>query len=130
MLALPSIVLAVAILLFSSMALLVSYEQRTQKRVVLSRVRGWCDRVLDAFALGIKRVIKTINISIAFVVHHIRHAIAAAIAPKPRRRKAKDRLQYQKTNNHLSSMHDHKADTALTETQKKKLRNKKLEESL
>jgi hypothetical protein len=62
------------------------------------------------------------------VIHQLRHAVAAAIAPRPRKRKQKDKLQYERTDNHLSSMHDHKSDTALSESQKKKLRNKKLEE--
>jgi hypothetical protein len=128
MLALPGIALGVAILLFSGMVILVSHEQRAQKRVVLSGVRRWFDRVLDMLIAFVKRVVKTVSISIVFIVHHVRHAIAAAIAPRPRHRKPKDRLEYQRTDNHLSSMHDHKADTALTEAQKKKLRNQKLEE--
>lgn len=127
MLALPGIVLGVTILLFAGMVLLVSAEQKAGERKVLRGLRGWLDRVLGKFIALIRRIGKTISISFVYVVHQLRHAIAAAIAPRPRKRRP-DRLQYERTNNHLSSMHDHKADTALTEAQKKKLRNKKLEE--
>jgi len=128
MLALPGIVLGVTMLLFASMVLLVAQEQKAGERKVLRRFRGWLDRVLGKLIALIRRIIKTITISFVYIVHQLRHAIAAAIAPRPRRRKQKDKLQFERTSNHLSSMHDHKDDTALTEAQKKKLRNKKLEE--
>jgi hypothetical protein len=128
MLALPGIVLGVTILLFAGMVLLVAKEQKAGERKVLRRFRGWLDRVLGKLIALIRRIIKTIGISFVYVIHQLRHAIAAAIAPRPRKRKQKDKLQYERTGNHLSSMHDHKADTALTDAQKKKLRNKKLEE--
>lgn len=128
MLALPGIVLGVTILLFVGMVLLVAKEQNAGERKVLRGVRGWLDRVVGKLTSLIRRITKTISISFVYVVHQIRHTIAVAIAPRPRKRKQKDKLQYERTNNHLSSMHDHKADTALTEAQKKKLRNKKLEE--
>jgi hypothetical protein len=128
MLALPGIVLGVTILLFASMVLLVAKEQKAGERKVLGRFRGWLDRMLGKVIALVRRIIKTITISFVYVVHQLRHAVAAAIAPRPRKRKQKDKLQYERTDNHLSSMHDHKADTALTEAQKKKLRNKKLEE--
>jgi len=125
MLALPGIVLGVTILLFAGMVLLVSKEQKAGERKVLRGLRGWLDRILGKIIALIRRIIKTISISFVYVIHQLRHAIAAAIAPRPRRR---NKLQFERTNNHLSSMHDHKDDTALTEAQKKKLRNKKLEE--
>lgn len=128
MLALPGIVLGVTILLFVGMVLLVAKEQRAGERVVLKGLRGWFDRVFDRLTTLIRWISKTIGISCAYVIHQLRHAIAATIAPRPRRRKQKDKLQYERTDNHLSSMHDHKTDTALSESQKKKLRNKKLEE--
>jgi hypothetical protein len=128
MLALPGIVLGVTILLFAGMVLLVAQEQKAGERKVLGRFRGWLDRMLGKLIALVRRIIKTITISFAYVIHQFRHTIAAAIAPRPRRRKSKDKLQFERTGNHLSSMHDHKDDTALTEAQKKKLRNKKLEE--
>jgi hypothetical protein len=118
----------VTILLFAGMVLLVAKEQKAGERKVLRRFRGWLDRVVGALIALMRRLLKTIKISFVYVVHQLRHAIAAAIAPRPRKRKQNDKLQFERTNNHLSSMHDHKADTALTDAQKKKLRNKKLEE--
>jgi len=128
MLALPGIVLGVTMLLFVGMVAFVAKEQKAGERTVLRGFRAWLDRVLGAVIAFIRQIIKTINISFVYVVHQLRHAMAAAIAPRPRKRKQQDKLEYQRTDNHLSSMHDHKADTALTEAQKKKLRNKKLEE--
>lgn len=128
MLALPSIVLGVTILLFAGMALLVAKEQKAGERKVLRGLRDWLDRMFDKLIALVRRIITTITISCVYVTHQLRHAVAAAIAPRPRRRKQTDKLQFERTNNHLSSMHDHKDDTALTEAQKKKLRNKKLEE--
>lgn len=128
MLALPGIVLGVTILLFVSMVLLVSSEEKAGERKIMRGVRGWIDRMLSKLVAVVRKIIHTINISLLYVIHQLRHAIAAAIAPRPRHKKPKDKLQYQRTDNHLSSMHDHKVDTALTEAQKKKLRNQKLEE--
>jgi hypothetical protein len=128
MLALPGIVLGVTILLFVGMVLLVAKEQKAGERKILRGVRGWLDRVFGSLIALLRRIGKTIGISFAYVIHQLRHAVAAAIAPRPRKRKQKDKLQYERTDNHLSSMHDHKSDTALSESQKKKLRNKKLEE--
>ena len=128
MLALPSIVLGVAILLFAGMVLLVSKEQKTGQRKILSRCRGWLDRMCDGLVRVVRSSAHTVTISCVYIVHQLRHAMAAAIAPRPRRRSMPAKLQYEHTDNHLSSMHEHKADTALSEAQKKKLRNKKLEE--
>jgi len=130
MLALPGIVLGVTILLFAGMVLLVAKEQHAGERKVLRRFRGWLDRVLGKLIALIRWICKTVSISFVYVIHQLRLAIAAAIAPRPRKRKQQARIEYERTDNHLSSMHDHKADTALTEAQKKKLRNKKLEERL
>ena len=128
MLALPGIVLGVTILLFAGMVLLVSSEEKAGERKVLPKTRGWFDRVLNHVSLLLRKMVTTVKVSFAYIIHQLRHAAAAAIAPRPRHRKPKDKLQYQRTDNHLSSMHDHKADTALTEAQKQKLRNQKLEE--
>lgn len=128
MLALPGIVLGVTILLFAGMVLLVAAEQKAGVRKVSPRLRGWFDRVLSGFGAILRRILKTIHISCIYLIHQLRYAIAAAIAPRPRKRKPKASVQYERTDSHLSSIHDHKTDTALTEAQKKKLRNQKLEE--
>jgi len=128
MLALPSIVLGATILLGAGMVLLVAKEQQAGERKLLRRVRGWLDQRCEQLIGLIRQLIKTIVISFVYVVHQVRHAMAAAIAPRPRKRALRGKLQFERTDNHLSSMHDHKSDTALSAAQKKKLRNKKLEE--
>ena len=110
------------------MVLLVAKEQQAGERKLLRRVRGWLDQRCEQLIGLIRQLIKTIVISFVYVVHQVRHAMAAAIAPRPRKRALRGKLQFERTDNHLSSMHDHKSDTALSAAQKKKLRNKKLEE--
>jgi hypothetical protein len=128
MLALPSIVLGVTILTFVSVVLLVAKEQSVGRRLLLVTFRGWIDRLGVNIASWLWRVLHMIVITFVYIVHQIRAGLAAVIAPRPRQRKQRDKVQYERTDSHLSQMHDHKADTALSKSQKKKLRHKKLEE--
>lgn len=129
MLLIPISVLAAATVILTVALVVVGKEQQRGERLFLPRVRGWVDRRLHSFAKRVRQLARVIGVSCRYVVHQLRSGLARAIAPQPRRRKQpQERLQFEKTNNHLSSMHDHKSDTALTPAQKKKLRNKKLEE--
>lgn len=130
MLTLPASVLGGTILLFVGMVLLVGSERAAGERKVLPQFRSWLDGVCDSIRQLVVRVLHGVYMSGVYLVHQFRHAVAAAIAPRPRTHKQNKRLEFEKTNNHLSSMHDHKTDTALSEAQKKKLRNQKLEERL
>ena len=129
MLLIPISMLAAAITILVVALVVVGSEQQKGERLFLGRVRGWIDRRCDALAVRVRQLTHIIGMSCMYVVHQLRAGLARAIAPQPRRRKQpQERLQFEKTSNHLSSMHDHKTDTALTPAQKKKLRNKKLEE--
>lgn len=129
MLLIPISTLAAATVLLTMALVVVGKENKRGERMFLPRVRGWIDGRCDALAARVRQLAHIIGVSCMYVVHQLRAGLARAIAPQPRRRKQpQERLQFEKTNNHLSSMHDHKTDTALTPAQKKKLRNKKLEE--
>jgi hypothetical protein len=129
MLLLPGSILATATVLLTVALVVVYKEQKKGERLFLTTLRGWLDRCLESLISRIRQVIHVISISFMYVIHQLRAGLARAIAPQPRRqRKPQERLQFEKTDNHLSSMHDHKSDTALSTAQKKKLRNKKLEE--
>ncbi len=131
MLLIPVSVFASAAVLLTVALVVVSREQRRNDRLFLGRLRNWLDRVCESTARSARGFVHVIAISVMYLVHHFRSALSKAIAPRPRRpKKQPDRLQFEKTDNHLSSMHEHKSDTALTPAQKKKLRNQKLEERL
>jgi len=131
MLLIPISVLAISTITLIVVLVIVAKEQTRGKRLFLTGLRGWLDRVCDAVSGKIKQLVYVGAVSFRYVIHQLRAALARAIAPRPRRtKKQPDRLQFEKTDNHLSSMHDHKSDTALTPSQKKKLRNQKLEERL
>jgi len=129
MLLLPGSILAAATVLLTVALLIVRSEQKRDNRLFFATIRGWIDRRLDNLSTVVRRVVHVVTLSFAYIVHQCRAALARSIAPRPRKqRPVRDRLTFEKTDNHLSSMHDHKTDTALTTAQKKKLRNQKLEE--
>ena len=131
MLLIPISVLAAATAILVVALVVVGKEQKKGERLFLGRTRSWIDRRCDGFTKRVRQIVHVVGVSFMYVVHQFRAGLAAAIAPQPRRRKQpKERLEFSKTDNHLSSMHDHKSDTALTPAQKKKLRNQKLEERL
>jgi len=129
MLLLPGSIAAIATVILTVALVVVYKEQKAGKRLFLTRFRNWLDRLCEGLAGRIRRLFTIIAVSCMYIVHQLRAGLARAIAPRPRRtRKQHNKLEFEKTDNHLSSMHDHKSDTALTPAQKKKLRNKKLEE--
>jgi len=131
MLLIPISALALAAVISTVALVVVQTEQKHNRRLFLGRFRRFLDRICDALLQRSKQFVHVIVISFMYLGHHFRATLAKAIAPRPRRQKQqRDRLQFEKTDNHLSSMHDHKSDTALSEAQKKKLRNQKLEERL
>jgi hypothetical protein len=129
MLLLPGSLLAAAAVVLTVALLVVHTEQKHGQRSFWPQLRGWLDRRCDSLAMQMRQLVRVIVVSCMYVVHQLRATLARAIAPQPRKpRKQRDKLQFEKTNNHLSDMHDHKSDSALTPAQKKKLRNQKLEE--
>lgn len=130
MLLLPGSMLALAVVIFTAAFALIRKEQKVGRRLFLVMLREWFDRGCEWVSRLCRRVVQVVGVSIMYIVHHVRAALARAIAPRPRKVRQRERIVYERTDNHLSSMHDHKSDTALTEAQKKKLRNQKLEERL
>lgn len=128
MLLLPGSMLALATVVLTVALVVVSKEQRQGQRMLLTTFRDWLDERFDSIIGLCAKGCAVVGISIRYVVHQLRAGLARLIAPRPRQRKAHTKMQFEKTDNHLSSMHDHKSDTALTVAQKKKLRSKKLEE--
>ena len=129
MILIPISVLTSAIVILTVALVIVGKEQAKGDRLFLAGLRGWIDRMCEAVARKARQLMHIIAVSCVYVVHQFRATLARAIAPRPRRvKKQPERLVFSKTDNHLSSMHDHKTDTALTPAQKKKLRNQKLEE--
>jgi hypothetical protein len=131
MLLLPGSIAAGATVILTVALVVVYKEQKKGQRLFLNRFRNWLDRLCEGLSQWFRQLCAVIAVSCTYIVHQLRAALARSIAPRPRRaKKQPDRLQFEKTDNHLSSMHDHKSDTALTPAQKKKLRNQKLEERL
>lgn len=123
---LPSAVTFSATLaLFVVLYKLVRHEDKEGQRIVFSRVRAFIDRVIDTVARFGLSIVK----SVVGVFHRARQ-------PRPdreltsalMRHATRTPLTVQHTNNHLSQIRDHKSETALTPTQGRKLRKKKLEE--
>ena len=122
---LPAVTLSAALALFVALYQLVRFETIRGERVVLGRVRGGLDWLVDAgseiLSSGIRAAVNHWQLrsdrptTDANVVSLMRHA-------------TKTPLTVTHTDNHLSKMRDHKTDTALTPAQQRKLRHKKLEE--
>ncbi|MFT5831866.1 MAG: hypothetical protein ACI9SY_000242 [Candidatus Paceibacteria bacterium] len=131
MLLLPSSIAILATVILTVALVVVYKEQKKGERLFLTRFRNWLDRLCEGLAKRVRQMCTVTTVSCVYIIHQLRAALALAIAPRPRKQKRqRDPLVFSKTDNHLSSMHDHKSDTALTPAQKKKLRNKKLEERL
>lgn len=136
---------AMSIGVFALMLIVVQVERRRQKRLLAARVRGWFDKKIRGFESW---VVQTWNHFVRYVVQlnwyysihsvlktfllmiQVFYASFEKIFERNRNRTKKLRMEKRQLNtvNHLSQMADHKADTALTPAQKKKLRHKKLEE--
>jgi hypothetical protein len=130
--------------LFMAYALLVSYEERARRRVVLARTRDLLDqtvlRVNAYLSQKIHYLIRhTIKLSWYYSIHSTLKAIMTVLVrmydslealfmrnrERARTLRAERRALAQKS--HLEVIGEHKASTALTASQKKKLRARKLE---
>ena len=138
-------VFAMSIGVFTLMLVMVQIERRKQKRLFAAKVRGWFDRKISGFEMWVVRtwnhfVRYVVQLNWYYSIHSVLKTLLLAIQvfyasfekifERNRDRAKKLRMEKRQLNsiNHLSQMADHKVDTALTPTQKKKLRHKKLEE--
>jgi len=130
--------------LFSAYALFVTMEQRRGKRFLLGGVREKLDRVVTGVANFFTRWLTylgryIIQLSWYYSIHRFLTMILTVLVKaydrlelifhnnKARARVLKTEKKNLKSSEHLQSMADHKVQTALTPSQKKKLRAKKLE---
>lgn len=130
--------------LFSLYALFVTLEQRRGKRFLLGGVREKLDRVVVSIATFITRWLTylgryIIQLSWYYSIHRFLTMILTVLVKaydrlelifhnnKARARVLKTEKKNLKSSEHLQSMADHKVQTALSPSQKKKLKAKKLE---
>lgn len=130
--------------LFGVVALITQMEQARGRRFFLSKFRDWCDRVFaiiyDSVSNWLQRVLRhTIKLSWYYSIHSMLKALLTVLV------RLYDRLELVFVNNrertkvlraekrssltpknHLTVISEHKASSALTPGQKKKLRAKKL----
>lgn len=130
--------------LFVAVAVLTRLEQLRGQRFCLNKFRDWCDRIFaviyDAIRNRLKRIIRhTVKLSWYYSIHSTLKALLTILV------KLYDRLELVFVNNrertkilraekrslltpknHLTMISEHKASSALTQGQKKKLRAKKL----
>jgi hypothetical protein len=132
-------------LCFLSSTLVVSIENRRGQRFILPRFRDWLDQTIDRIVAYIEQKFRyllrhSIQLSWYYSIHSTLKAAMVLLIKTydsledlflKNRDRAKvlraERRKLQATDNHLTAISEHKATTALTATQKKKLRDKKLE---
>jgi hypothetical protein len=135
----------VSLLLFILCASLFAYETKRGKRVVLAGFRNYVDTLLVRITAWLSRRLTylgrhIIKLSWYYSIHKVLRFILASLvraydfleAAFMRNRDRARTLKIEKKTlfapkGHFGQVADHKASTALTETQKKKLLQKKLE---
>ena len=136
---------ALSIGVFTLMLIVVQLERRRGKRFFASKARNWLDAQFSSLGNWLIRswnhfVRYVVQLNWYYSIHSVLKTILIAIQAfyssfekmfeRNRSRAKKLRMEKRQLTSisHLSQMADHKADTALTPAQKKKLRHKKLEE--
>jgi hypothetical protein len=139
----PLFILSIS--LFTFFAWLFAFETRRGKRVFLPSLRSNLDVVLDTITMYIGRQLTyigrhTIKLSWYYSIHKVLRFILSSLVKsydylemifmrnRDRARTLKlEKRTFKQGEGHLNQVAEHKASTALTETQKKKLLQKKLE---
>ena len=140
----PLFVLSVSLLVVYS--LVTSLEERRRERFILKSFRAGLDRTVDAFFLYLQKklhyiVRHTIKLSWYYSLHSALKATLTLLVGAydrlegvfiqnrelARSLRAEKKALLRKEANHLTIISEHKAAIALTASQKKKLRAKKLE---
>ena len=144
MISLATSVLGISVSVFFFLLVIVGLERRRGRRFIAVRLRGWLDEKVNNVGSSIIRnwehFLKYIlqlhwYYSIHSVLRTCLRFITAFYAyfenlfERNRNRTKQLRAEKRQLNemNHLHQMAEHKEDTALTPSQKKKLRNKQLE---
>ncbi len=134
-----------SLVLFLVYALFVRYEERRGERVFLSKGRAWLDSIVVRITTAISSKLlylgrHIIKLSWYYGIHKILKVILTALVKaydfleaifmrnRDRARTLKvEKRSINQNQGHFEQVAEHKASTALTETQKKKLLQKKLE---
>ncbi len=134
-----------SLVLFLVYALFVRYEERRGERVFLSKGRAWLDSIVVRITAAISSKLlylgrHIIKLSWYYGIHKILKVILTALVKaydfletifmrnRDRARTLKvEKRSINQNQGHFEQVAEHKASTALTETQKKKLLQKKLE---
>jgi hypothetical protein len=130
--------------LFVAVITLTSLEEKRQQRLVLADLRSSLDQFIVKFAKSVRNKLHylirhIIKLSWYYSIHSMLRAVMGLLVKaydslemvvinnreRARRLRAEGRVLMQ--DNHLAEIERHKASTALTASQKKKLRAKKLE---
>jgi len=135
---------AVSIGIFILMLIVMHLERKRNKRFFASRVRAWLDGLITSLEQWIVKtwehfVKYVVQLNWYYSIHSVLRAILRAIQfcyfsfegvfERNRARTKKLRAERREISelNHLRQMTEHKEETALTDSQKKKLRHKNLE---
>jgi len=140
---LPGYLFLISLSLFLVVAFITRQETVRGKRFVLAAFRGWCDRVLGTMFAQAERKIETmvrhtIKLSWYYSIHSTLRAILTVLVKtydrlelvfmsnKERAKVLRAEKRALQNPNHLTVISEHKASTALTPSQKKKLKAKTL----
>jgi len=138
-------VFGVSVFVFLILLVVVQKERQRSRRFFAGKIRSWLDTradrvgkwIVDSWDHFIKYILQlhwyySIHSVLRAILQVIRAFYAYFESVFERNRKRTKRLRAEKRQlgelNHLQQMAEHKEDTALTPTQKRKLRHKKLEE--
>ncbi len=136
---------AISIGVFLLVLIVIYREQKRGRRFFAARLRGWLDVKVATLEHGVERswrhfVKYIVQLNWYYSIHSVLKAILKTIQvfyfsfekifERNRMRAKKLRAERRQINelNHLHQMAEHKEETALTDSQKQKLRHKKLEE--
>ena len=124
----------------AALGLLFHVEYVRGSRLFLTNIRGWLDRVVQAFWLLCARVGKwlgvgTIRIVLHFVIHTVLSVCLAVLQfvqkrvlrLQQRNRSVVKSIKSEKENSHLDSIAEHKESVSLSATEKQALRDRTLE---
>lgn len=129
--------------LFLVVAFITRQETVRGKRFVLATFRGWCDKVLGTMCVQAERKLETmvrhtIKLSWYYSIHSTLRAVLTMLVKmydrlerifmsnKERAKVLRAEKRALQNPNHLTAISEHKASTALTPSQKKKLKAEKL----
>ncbi len=140
---LPFLYAGVLVLVFSGYLYLCARERRLGRRLLLVEVRGVADRLVVTFVGAIERVLRyvvkyVITLSWYYSLHAFLKVILRSLAGmyhvlesvlirnRDRARALRKERRQETTSNHLTTIAEHKAETKLTPSAERRLKDKAL----